>query len=358
MKRAALVPLLFALHPSPFTLHSSPLTLRAPEILRPVGALPPHVTGRFEDPAGFQQAADGTYFIFDRRSHSVFAYTPGADAPHKIIQIGAERGKLLRPTAFDFAADNTFVIADAPGSSERVQIFSAGGASLGGFALPARNLPRLTLGGLVLNGIGSLEYTGSSILISQPETGALVTEYGVDGRVKRSFGDLRRTGHESDPDVHAALNVGLPLVSPGGGFYYVFAGGVPMFRKYDAAGKLIFERHIEGLELDEHIRTLPTTWASRRAKEGEVPIIQPTVRTAAVDRDGNLWISLAVPFTYVYDSGGDKRRVVQFRAAGVLEPASLFFTGDGRVLATPGCYAFTANGESPAKKRAPFGRTL
>ena len=322
-----------------------------------MGALPAHVTGRFEDPAAFQQSTDGTYFIFDRRSHSVFAYTSGDQAPRKIVQIGAERGRLLRPTAFDLASDRTFVIADAPGPAERVQIFSSGGASLSGFTLTSRNLPRLTVGGYVLNGIGSLEYTGSSILVSQPETGTLVTQYGVDGRIARSFGELRRTGHEADADVHAALNVGLPLVNPKGGFYYVFAAGVPVFRKYDAGGTLVFERHVEGIELDGHLRTLPTTWSSRRSSEGEVPIIQPTVRTAAVDRDGNLWISLAVPFTYVYDSDGDKRRVLQFRAAGILEPHSLFFTADGRVLVTPGCYAFAANGDSPAKKRAPLGST-
>jgi hypothetical protein len=64
------------------------------------------------------------------------------------------------------------------------------------------------------------------------------------------------------------------------------------------------------------------------------------IRTAAVDRDGNLWISLVAPYTYVYDQSGDKRRTLQFRAAGVVAPASFFFTNDSRVLVSPGCYAF------------------
>jgi hypothetical protein len=37
---------------------------------------------------------------------------------------------------------------------------------------------------------------------------------------------------------------------------------------------------------------------------------------------------------------GEKRRTVQFAAAGVLSPTSLFFGRDGRLLVTPGCYAF------------------
>ncbi len=66
----------------------------------------------------------------------------------------------------------------------------------------------------------------------------------------------------------------------------------------------------------------------------------PTVRAAAVDGAGRLWISLAVPYTYVYDAQGDKVRTVQFSAAGVISPTSLFFTRDGRLLVTPGCYEF------------------
>ena len=64
--------------------------------------------------------------------------------------------------------------------------------------------------------------------------------------------------------MHAALNVGLALLNPAGGYYFVFVSGVPMFRKYDAAGALVFERHIEGLEVDAQLRSLPTTWPRLR----------------------------------------------------------------------------------------------
>jgi len=75
-------------------------------------------------------------------------------------------------------------------------------------------------------------------------------------------------------------------------------------------------------------------------EDREVPYVQPIIRAAAVDPQGQLWISLVVPYTYVYDAHGDKARTVQFRAAGIIGPTSLFFTRTGRILVTPGCYEF------------------
>jgi len=133
----------------------------------------------------------------------------------------------------------------------------------------------------------------------------------------------------------------VPMTLPAtAGFYFVFLGGVPMFRKYDAAGALVFERHIEGVEIDRHIQSLPNSWPRRRTPVGEIPIVPPTVRAASVDPDGKLWVSLATPHTYVYDIGGDKVRAVQFSAAGVMTPSHFYFAPDGRLLVAPGCYAF------------------
>ena len=70
--------------------------------------------------------------------------------------------------------------------------------------------------------------------------------------------------------------------------------------------------------------------------------MRPIVRAAAADAGGNLWISLSVPYTYVYDRAGDKQRVVQFRAAGLIGPTSLSLTRAGRIIATPGCFMFDA----------------
>jgi len=195
---------------------------------------------------------------------------------------------------------------------------------------------------MVLNGVGSIQFTGETVLLNQPETGVLVSELSLYGEPRRSFGTLRATGQEADQNVHLALNSGLPLIDPAGGFYFVFVSGVPMFRKYDAKGTLLFERHIEGPEVDEYLQSMPSRWPTRRNDDGDVlPLVPPAVRAAGVDRQGRLWISLMQPYTYVYDASGEKIRTVQFRGAAILSPSSLFFAKDGRVLVTPGCYEFT-----------------
>ncbi|MEN3340404.1 MAG: hypothetical protein V7647_4080 [Acidobacteriota bacterium] len=306
------------------------------------GALPAHAAGVFEEIAACHLSPTGSYLVFDRRAHAVFTFARGADTPQKIVQIGSETGRIIRPTAFDSAPDGTFVVADAPGDQRRLQFFTASGAALGGFTMAGRPVPLITMGNMTLSGLGSLKYTGRSILLSQPDTGALATEYGLNGAALRAFGELRTTGQEKDRAVHEALNLGQALPVPGGGYYFVFLSGLPMFRKYDAGGKLLFERHIEGVEVDPYVSQMPRTWPKRRTEEGEIPLVPSMIRTAEVDADGNLWVSLVAPFTYVYDSSGEKRHTIQFRAAGIMAPTSFFFTADGRVLVAPGCYVFRA----------------
>ena len=310
-----------------------------PEVLRSIGGLPAHIAGRFHELTVCRQLADGRFLVFDRRSQTVFSVAPSADAPVEIVQIGAEPGRILQPFAFDVASDSTFVVADAPGGANRLQAFLPSGSRLSGFVLPGRGVP-LFIDGVAITGIGSLVISGRSVFLSQPESGALISEHGLDGVSARTFGELRPTGYEKDRPLHTALNSGLVVINPEGGFYYVFVAGVPAFRKYDRLGNLVFERHIEGTELDVYMRTRPTTWPRRNTSDGELPVVRPVVRAAAADANGSLWISLDVPYTYVYDRRGEKQRIVQFRAAGLVAPTNMSFTGAGRLLVTPGCFLF------------------
>ena len=311
-----------------------------PDVLRSVDAIPASVAGRFRDPSGFERSASGQYFVFDRRSQIVWGVDARGEAAWEIVHIGFEPGRIINPFAFAVAPDGTFAVGDAPDNQERIQVFTPAGFRIGGFTLPGKPRARITLDGVVLNGIGSLQYTGTSIFLSQPENGSLVSEYSLAGAPIRGFGELRRTGHEEDPAVHVMLNAGVPLVDPLGGFFFVFQTGEPVFRKYDASGRLMFERRIQGRELDQFISRLPSLWPTRASTSTELPFITPTIRAAAVDASGHLWVSFTEPVTYEFDGDGDKIRAVQFRAAGPVSPNHMSFDDKGRMLVTPGLYVF------------------
>jgi hypothetical protein len=310
------------------------------ETIRSVASLPPHIVGSYEETLNFQQDESGAYFVFDRRGHTVHTVDANKTTTRKILEIGQEDGRVIQPTGFDITGDGRFVVADVPRAQQRVQTFDRTGKLLTGFFLPGAPAARVVLGNLMLNGASSVRHTGSTLLISHPESGALFTEYSPGGYAQRSVGRLRTTGFEDDRDVHIAMNAGLPLVDPTGGFYYVFITGRPIFRKYTATGELLFERHIEGRELDGVLDSQPTRWPRRRVQDREVPLVTPVVRAAEVSPTGELWVSLGVPYTYVYNSDGDKIRTVQFSGAGLISPTSLFFSRSGRLLVTPGCYEF------------------
>jgi hypothetical protein len=338
-RRAASLVSAFCLLPFALTAAQGPSSPGRIQELRSVDALPPEIVGRFREPIGFARVPGGPYYVFDRRGHSVHTVDESGQTVRTLVEIGGEEGRLLDPSAFDVAADGSFAVADAPGGRERVQVFGPAGIRTGGFTRPGRLAGRVAIGSLVLSGVGSLVYTGRSLVLSEPDTGWLLTEYTIAGQPMRSMGRLRATGQESDREVHLALNAGLALPEPGGGYYFVFLAGVPAFRKYDASGALLFERVIQGRELDPVLAAMPQRWPRRTVGDRELPLVPPIVRTAAVDPDGRLWVSMVQPYTYVFDADGEKVRTVQFRAAGLIAPSSLSFAGH-RVLVTPGCYQF------------------
>lgn len=311
------------------------------EVVRSTDALPAHIGAAFLDPVAFIQFTSGQYLVLDRRAQAVYSIDRAKTAMTRIVQVGEEPGRIIRPTAFASDPRGSFVVVDQPGPATRIQRFADRGYLLNGFTLAPRSGPQISVPGFVSGTIDSVQYTGDAIVVSEPSSGSLMTEYAWNGAVRRAFGAFRPTGQESDRAVHAALNAGIPLIDPTGGFYFVFRAGIPAFRKYDADGRLVFERHIEGRELDDTLRDQPNAWPKRpTGRGGEWPAVPLLVRTAAVDPCGNLWIALVDRVVYVYSPDGDKIRTLQLRAAGPLAPVSLFFSSASRLLVAPGCYIF------------------
>ena len=320
--------------------HEGLLAAAGAETLRSTGGIPPFLAGEFEQASGFALRPDGTSLVFDRRRHRVYAIDRARTAVTPLVEIGYERGRLLRPTSFDVADSGDFIVADAPGRQPRVSVFQAAGKVLNTFTVAGNESPRVIVDNLVLGGIAAARYTGTTVLVSQPERGVLVSEYSVTGAVQREFGSLRRTGMEADPDVHLAFNTALPVPSRDGGVYAVFLAGPPAFRKYSASGVLEFERTVQGREMDPLVLQMPTQWPRRRVDDVTYPLVLPMVRTAAVDRQGRLWVALSSSHIYVFDADGEKVRTIQLFGAGIVQPSSLWFARDGRLLVTPGLYEF------------------
>ena len=125
--------------------------------------------------------------------------------------------------------------------------------------------------------------------------------------------------------MHVALNLGISLLNPKGGYYFVFLSGVPMFRKYDAGGKLVFERHIEGLEAGSAMldRCRRRGRAERRRRDSARAGDGPHRRRRS---DGQPLDFARGPVHVRLRRAGDKRHTLQFRAAGIISPTSFFFT--------------------------------
>lgn len=307
-------------------------------ILKPVAAVPAHVLAEMQEPSSVARTADGDYLILDRRAHTVFRVDPLGRSVRRLMDVGHEPGRLLRPSVLSMGRDDIFAVLDAPNGLQRIQYFDTAGLHIGGFYLPIVGAPSLVSGNVVVSGVGAMAFTGKTFLVNQPAWGSIVAELDTAGTVLRHVGQLRLTGHERDPDLHQAFNVGLPVAEPAGGFFFVFQTGIPLFRKYSASGQLLFERHIEGPELDPVLQALPNRWLDRPA--GTRPFPQPTIQTAAVDGEGRLWVALPTGQVYVYDASGQKIRVVRLQGARPLRPSSFFFTRDRRLVVGPDGYEF------------------
>src|SRR2546421_6520579 len=89
--------------------HAAYAALRV-DVLRSVSALPPHITGLFEEAVAFQQVANGYYFVFDRRAHAIYTVDPDRTTARRIIDVGQEEGRILQPGGFDAATEGSFVV--------------------------------------------------------------------------------------------------------------------------------------------------------------------------------------------------------------------------------------------------------
>ena len=139
----------------------------------------------------------------------------------------------------------------------------------------------------------------------------------------RTFGELRATGQEKDPAVHRGAECRRHAAEPKGRLLLRLPLGradVPQVRR---GGNARLRAPHRGRRDGPYVGRMPTTWP-RAARGGtEIPIVPALVRTGG-GRSRRQSVDLAdralSPTSTI--ASGDKRRTLQFRAAGIIAPTT------------------------------------
>lgn len=186
------------------------------------------------------------FCISDRTRNSVLVVNEQLAIERVIGGIGSAPGRLFRPGYIDVSNDGIICVQD--GGNGRVQSFNIDGTYLGGF-------PTTTY-------VGFAAGAGGEVYLGQPDKGHLVSVYSQSGRRLRSFGKLKtfsevygsRFGYK-DQLYHKAINRVRLSVDKDGNLLVSFMLA-PILQKYRPNGDLLFERRLEGPEIDRLTRML------------------------------------------------------------------------------------------------------
>ena len=162
--------------------------------------------------------------------------------------------------------------------------------------------------------------------MSQPETGALITEYTLAGGVDRTFGALRAHRPRRRPRAapgaeqrHPARRSDAAASSSSSRPASRCSGNTTRRHSWSSNGTS------QGREIDAVVANLPTTLADAqdRRRRDAARAARRSARRRSI-ATGNLWVAFVVPYTYVFDATATRSARVQFRGAGILAPTSLF----------------------------------
>ena len=294
------------------------------ETLRSVGGLPAHIAGRFNDLSICRQTERRDV----PRLRSPLAHRVQRRLPTQPTAPTRDRARsapspdaCCSRTPSTPRPDGTFVVADAPENRTRMQVFvSPAGRGWRGSRCP-RLASRCSSTASRSPASGRSSPLGPLRLL-QPARKRLAdrrarTRRRVGPRLRRAARNRSRAG--SCAASRAQQRPRRP--QPRRGLL------LRVRRRADrrsgsttTRGALVFERHIEGVELDAYMRDRPTRVASPQDRsDGEFPIVRPVVRAAAADRErqrcGSRSTCRSPTSTTV---AATRQRIVQFRGAGLL----------------------------------------
>jgi DNA-binding beta-propeller fold protein YncE len=234
----------------------------------------------------------GQYLILDTMDHRLLFVSPTGQVVRQLGRIGQDVGEFFYPN--DMAVDAHGYIYIRDGQNRRYQVFRWDGAFVAQFP----NVP---------DGRGLAVTSKGEVLIGQPQKGKLVSVYSREGTFLRSFGELHKLSDFYGPGVadldaayaHAINRVKL-CVDRRDQIYVAFMGA-PVFQKYDASGRLVFEKRLVGQEAEEIIagfRKQRQSPVRRGIDDVPTPLIITGI--AVDDATGNIYISFQWDRAWIY----------------------------------------------------------
>lgn len=268
------------------------------------------------------------YFLTDIEGNRLLVINRNMEVERNFGRIGSGPGRLFHPGYLDVGGDGTVFVED--GGNERIVKFDQSGHYTGEFRVNAFQ--------------GMAVDTQDHLYLGQPEEGSLITVYSSAGTRLRSFGQLKKYSeiygesfHDKDSSYNVALNR-VRLATDKDGYLYVSFMITPLIQKYAPDGTLMFERRLEGPEIDRLMDAIQKRRYIATKSDGvDVRIIalDPVIDPA----NGNIMVPLVDGSIYVTDREGNKVSLLRpawaNRGDGTFRPFVAGLGANGEFMATP-----------------------
>lgn len=237
----------------------------------------------------------GKYFLTDIDGNRILIVNERMELERDFGRIGSGPGRLFHPGYLDVGPDGTVFVEDS--GNERIVKFDQGGNYLGELRLPAH--------------LGLAVGAQNELYLGDPYEGHLVSVYSSSGQKLRSFGQLKKYSDVYGPafsDKDAPYTIAfnrVRLSTDKEGNVYVSFMLTPLIQKYRPDGTLLFERRLEGSEIDQLMDAIQKTkYISTRGDGADARIValDPVIDPA----NGNLMVPLVDGSIYVADREGKK----------------------------------------------------
>lgn len=289
---------------------------------------------KFTSPEDLRRDSQGNYYVVDVKNHRICVFDPEMRFKYQIGRLGQGPEDLNHPGRSVFDTKENLYVVD--GDNWRIQIFDKAGRRVGGFHYGYHKTTDLVV------------TRRSEIYLNQATKGHLISVYSPEGKLLRQFGELMSLsraypGRPNDPKYRVPLSRVKMTLDEQDNLYvaYIF---VPIIQKYDARGRLLWERRLEGPLADLMSQQF---WVNEKDSllrltmsiDGlQMPVICKDI--AYDDRRRRLFILLSmVDIIYVADENGRKIELLTQSRDEILRREPFFNTltiSQGTLYATAG----------------------